>query len=32
MSLPSAGQWEFRFTLRTTDIDRATVTATVPIR
>ncbi|SCE67983.1 copper resistance CopC/CopD family protein [Micromonospora mirobrigensis] len=32
VSLPAAGQWEFRFTLRTTDIDRATVTATVPIR
>ncbi|ASW53876.1 copper resistance protein CopC [Plantactinospora sp. KBS50] len=32
ISLPTPGPWQFRFTLRTTDIDQATVTATVPIR
>ncbi|MFU8852598.1 copper resistance CopC/CopD family protein [Micromonospora sp. SL1-18] len=31
-SLPAAGQWQVRFTLRTSDIDQATVTATVPIK
>lgn len=29
--LPSAGTWELRFTLRTTDIDAATVVAQVPV-
>lgn len=32
ISLPVAGDWLFRFTLRTTEIDQETVTATVPIR
>ncbi|MCW3815458.1 copper resistance protein CopC/CopD [Micromonospora sp. DR5-3] len=32
INLPAAGQWEFRFTVRTSDIDQATVTATVPIK
>ncbi|SCF33350.1 copper transport protein [Micromonospora viridifaciens] len=32
ISLPASGQWEVRFTLRTSDIDQATVTATVPIK
>ncbi|MEU2611339.1 copper resistance protein CopC [Micromonospora sp. NPDC007271] len=32
ISLPAAGQWQVRFTLRTSDIDQATVTATVPIK
>ncbi|SBT37059.1 copper transport protein [Micromonospora narathiwatensis] len=32
ISLPAAGQWQLRFTLRTTEIDQATVTATVPIK
>lgn len=31
ISLPTAGDWELRFTLRTSDIDQATVTVTVPI-
>ncbi|MEU7978570.1 copper resistance protein CopC [Micromonospora sp. NPDC048894] len=31
-SFPSAGQWQLRFTVRTSDIDQATVTATVPIK
>jgi copper transport protein len=31
VSLPSAGQWQLRFTLRVSDIDQASVTATVPI-
>jgi putative copper export protein/methionine-rich copper-binding protein CopC len=30
--LPTPGTWELRFTLRTTDIDAATVVAEVPIR
>lgn len=30
--LPTAGEWEFQFTLRTSEIDQATVTATVPIQ
>ncbi|MFY1586458.1 copper resistance CopC/CopD family protein [Micromonospora sp. WMMD734] len=30
-SFPSAGEWQLRFTVRTSDIDQATVTATVPI-
>nr|WP_240943170.1 copper resistance protein CopC [Planosporangium thailandense] len=29
--LPAAGTWELRFTLRTTDIDAATVVARVPV-
>ncbi|WP_434743091.1 copper resistance CopC/CopD family protein [Micromonospora sp. SH-82] len=32
VNLPAAGDWEFRFTVRVSDIDQATVTATVPIR
>jgi copper transport protein len=32
VQLPSAGQWQLRFTLRTTEIDQASVTAEVPIR
>ncbi|NLU80111.1 copper resistance protein CopC/CopD [Micromonospora sp. HNM0581] len=32
ISLPSAGEWELRVTARTTEIDQATVTATVPVR
>ncbi|MFU8876279.1 copper resistance CopC/CopD family protein [Micromonospora sp. SL4-19] len=32
ISLPAAGQWQLRFTVRTSDIDQATVTATVPIK
>ncbi|MEU5720687.1 copper resistance protein CopC [Micromonospora sp. NPDC047738] len=32
INLPAAGQWVFRFTVRTSDIDQATVTATVPIK
>ncbi|WP_092382235.1 copper resistance CopC/CopD family protein [Micromonospora phaseoli] len=32
ISLPAAGDWELRVTARTTEIDQATVTATVPIR
>ena len=31
VSMPTAGDWEFRFTLRVSDIDQATVTVTVPI-
>ncbi|HKT01656.1 MAG TPA: copper resistance protein CopC [Rugosimonospora sp.] len=31
IALPSAGNWQFSFTLRTTDIDEATVTTTVKI-
>jgi copper transport protein len=30
--LPTPGPWEFKFTLRTTDIDEATVTATVDVK
>ncbi|MEV0155105.1 copper resistance protein CopC [Micromonospora sp. NPDC050686] len=30
--LPAAGEWQLRFTVRTTEIDQATVTVTVPIR
>lgn len=29
--LPTPGTWEFRFTLRLSDIDQASVTATVPV-
>ncbi|GAB3800246.1 copper resistance CopC/CopD family protein [Micromonospora zhanjiangensis] len=32
ISLPTAGQWQLKFTLRTSDIDQATVTTTVPIK
>ena len=32
ISFPSAGEWQLRFTVRTSDIDQATVTATVPIK
>ncbi|MFD2764430.1 copper resistance CopC/CopD family protein [Micromonospora eburnea] len=32
ISLPASGEWQLRFTLRTSDIDQATVTATVPIK
>ncbi|PMR59207.1 copper resistance protein CopC [Verrucosispora sp. ts21] len=32
INLPSAGEWELRVTARTTEIDQATVTATVDIR
>jgi copper transport protein len=32
ISLPAAGDWQIKITARTTDIDQATVTATVPIR
>ncbi|MEV4763970.1 copper resistance protein CopC [Micromonospora chokoriensis] len=32
VSLPAAGEWQLKITARTTDIDQATVTATVPIR
>ncbi|MFE9957984.1 copper resistance CopC/CopD family protein [Micromonospora sp. NPDC005299] len=31
INLPAAGQWQLRFTVRTSDIDQATVTATVPV-
>jgi copper transport protein len=31
VALPSAGNWQFSFTLRTSDIDEATVTTTVKI-
>ncbi|WP_405112973.1 copper resistance protein CopC/CopD [Micromonospora sp. NBC_01405] len=31
-NLPAVGEWQFRFTVRTTDIDQATVSATVSIR
>ncbi|MFG3701505.1 copper resistance CopC/CopD family protein [Micromonospora sp. NPDC047620] len=32
VNLPAAGEWQLRVTVRTSDIDQATVTATVPIR
>ncbi|MER5703581.1 copper resistance protein CopC [Micromonospora sp. NPDC002296] len=32
LNLPAVGEWQFRFTVRTTDIDQATVSATVSIR
>jgi copper transport protein len=32
VTIPAAGTWEIRFTLRTTEIDQASVTARVPIR
>ncbi|MEV0806604.1 copper resistance protein CopC [Micromonospora sp. NPDC050200] len=32
ISFPAAGEWQLRLTVRITDIDQATVTATVPIR
>ncbi|WP_433347972.1 copper resistance CopC/CopD family protein [Micromonospora sp. CA-111912] len=32
LNLPAAGEWQFRFTVRTSDIDQATVSATVSIR
>jgi copper transport protein len=31
IQLPTAGSWQMRFTLRTTDVDQETVTVTVPI-
>lgn len=31
ISLPTSGDWKMRFTVRISDIDQATVTATVPI-
>ncbi|MEH1097909.1 copper resistance CopC/CopD family protein [Micromonospora sp. CPCC 205561] len=31
INLPAAGEWQLRITVRTSDIDQATVTATVPI-
>ncbi|WP_281897698.1 copper resistance CopC/CopD family protein [Micromonospora humidisoli] len=31
ISLPARGDWTIRFTVRTSDIDQATVTATVPV-
>ncbi|MEV0715358.1 copper resistance protein CopC, partial [Asanoa sp. NPDC050611] len=31
VQLPRAGQWEFKFVVRISDIDQATVTATVPV-
>jgi copper transport protein len=31
VNLPVPGDWQLRFTLRTTDIDQATVTVTVPV-
>jgi hypothetical protein len=31
VSLPTAGRWRFTFTLRTTEIDQETATATVDI-
>jgi copper transport protein len=31
INLPAPGQWEMRFTVRISDIDQATVTATVPV-
>jgi copper transport protein len=31
INLPTAGEWEFRFVVRTSEIDQATVTTTVPI-
>ncbi|MFJ6198050.1 copper resistance CopC/CopD family protein [Micromonospora sp. NPDC092111] len=32
ISLPVPGEWTIRFTVRTSDVDQATVTATVPVR
>jgi hypothetical protein len=32
IGLPSAGDWTFTFTLRTTDIDQSTVTTTITVR
>ncbi len=32
VNLPARGDWQLRITVRTTDIDQATVTATVPIK
>ncbi|MGN9764288.1 copper resistance CopC/CopD family protein [Micromonospora sp. SD12] len=32
INFPAAGEWQLRVTVRTSDIDQATVTATVPIR
>jgi copper transport protein len=32
VTLPSAGQWQFSFTLRTTEIDEATVTTLVKVK
>ncbi|MEH0981000.1 copper resistance CopC/CopD family protein [Micromonospora sp. CPCC 205556] len=32
INLPAAGEWQLRFTVRISEIDQATVTATVPIR
>ena len=32
INLPAAGDWELRFTVRISEIDQATVLATVPIR
>src|SRR5262245_34747452 len=32
IQLPTAGRWQMRFTLRTTDVDQETVTVTVPIK
>ena len=32
INLPARGDWQVRITVRTTDIDQATVTATVPIK
>jgi copper transport protein len=32
ISLPNPGDWQLRFTIRISDIDQATVTATVPIK
>ncbi|MEV4478950.1 copper resistance CopC/CopD family protein [Micromonospora coxensis] len=32
VTFPAAGEWQLRLTVRTSDIDQATVTATVPIK
>jgi copper transport protein len=32
INLPASGEWQLRFTVRTSEIDQATVTATVPIK
>ena len=32
VSLPTAGSWEFSFTLRVSDVDRATVSTTVQVK
>ncbi|MFV2113655.1 copper resistance CopC/CopD family protein [Micromonospora sp. LOL_025] len=32
INFPASGEWQLRITVRTSDIDQATVTATVPIR